>query len=155
MRKSWWTSIILVIPLCAIAQKNVTDDEQAIRKVIADEISAWNRHEADLVPEALAEDYDIVLPTGQYFRGKPHLGKAFSTILKNAHKVAFVERIRFVRPDVALVDGKFEISGAEIQPYPKGLQTWVMVKENQRWRLVANREMIPVVLPSPSTSPDR
>lgn len=155
MWNCWWMLIVLVIPLCAIADQNVAEDERAIRKVIADETIAWNRHEADLTPQALAEDFDIVLPTGQYFRGKPHLGKAFSTFLKNAHKMVSVDRIRFVRPDVALVDGKFEISGSEIQPYPTGLQTWVMVKENQRWILMANREMIPVVAPSSSTSPDR
>lgn len=155
MRNCWWTSIVLVIPLCAIAQKNVTDDEQAIRKVIADEIIAWNRHEANLTPEALADYYDIVVPTGQYFRGRPHLEEAFKTFLMHAHKVVSVDRIRFIRPDVVLVDGKFEISGSEIQPYPKGLQTWVMVKENQHWVLIANREMIPVIDPSRRASPGR
>lgn len=155
MSNYWWISIVLLIPLSAMAKQNATEDEQVIRKLIADETIAWNRHEANLTPEALAEDSDIVLPTGQYFKGKPHLGKAFDTFLKNAHKTTCVDRIRFVRPDVALVDGQFEISGADIQPYPKGLQTWVMVKENQRWKVTANREMIPVAAASPSTSPNR
>jgi hypothetical protein len=55
-----------------------------------------------------------------------------------------VGRIRFIRPEVALADGTFEITGTEIKPYPKGLQTWVLVKENECWVITAIRQMVPV-----------
>lgn len=144
--RNWWILIVGVILLPATKKQNAPEDEQAIRKVLADETAAWNRHEGSL-NGAFTQDFDVVIATGDYIAGKPNLQEAFSTILKNAHKIDAVDRIRFIRPDVALVDGRFEISGTDIQPYPKGLLSCVLVKENGRWAVTANRQMVPVVAP--------
>jgi uncharacterized protein (TIGR02246 family) len=133
--------------LCIAAEKGTPEDEVAIRQVIADWKAAFNRHEVnpDAVAIAFSGDFDMVNPAGAYVKGKPDLDlrEAFKTFLKNARKIETVDRIRSIRPDVALVDGSYEFTGTELKPYPKGLQTWVLTRENGRWLMTALRMMIP------------
>ena len=138
--------------LCVAAEKGTPEDEVAIRQVIAGWKVAFNRHEVnpDAVAVAFSDDFDMVNPAGTYVKGKPDLREAFQTFLKNARKIETVDRIRFIRPDVALVDGTYEFTGTEIKPYPKGFQTWVLMKENGRWMMTALRMMIP---PAPAGAP--
>ena len=138
--------------LCVAAEKGTPEDEVAIRQVIADWKAAFNRHEMNLdaVASGFSGDFDMVNPAGAYVKGKPDLREAFKTFLRNARKIETVDRIRFIRPDVALVDGSYEFTGTELKPYPKGVQTWVLTKENGRWLMTALRMMIP---PEPGAAP--
>jgi len=99
----------------------------------------------------VAEDFDVVIPPGTYAKAGAEfaatLRRDFNTVFKTAREIATIERIRFIRPDVALVDGTFEITGTDIMPYPKGLQTMVLVKEEGRWLVTAMRRMSPVAPP--------
>ena len=127
------------------AEPGTPEDEAAIRKVIADRAASFNRHEDRINPAGFSVDFDLVNPRGDRKIGIADLREMFQTVLRNAHMVESIERIRFIRPDVALVDGKFEVSGTEIRPYPKGFQVWVLVKENGRWLITAIRQMNPAV----------
>jgi uncharacterized protein (TIGR02246 family) len=129
--------------LCAAGTKGSPEDESAIRKLLAEITAAFNQHRGDLISAASTDDFDLVNPPGTYSSGKPDLGDSFRGAFRNARVVATIQRIRFIRPDVALVDGTFEISGSEITPAPKGLRTFVLVKENGRWMITALRQMIP------------
>jgi uncharacterized protein (TIGR02246 family) len=130
--------------VCVAATKGTPEDELAIRKVLAENTAAFNQHKPDLNSQATTDDFDVVNPPGIYSSGKPDLRDAFRGAFRNARMVATVDRIRFIRPDVVLVDGTFEITGTEIKPAPKGLRTIVLVKDNGRWVITALRSMIPV-----------
>jgi uncharacterized protein (TIGR02246 family) len=125
------------------ALKGASEDELAIRKVLADSTGAFNRREANLMPDGYSPDFDAVNPVGVRIAGRPNLGEAFKTHLKNAHKIENVQRIRFIRPDVALVDAEFEFTGTDIKPYPKGFEAIVLVKNDGRWVITALRMMVP------------
>jgi uncharacterized protein (TIGR02246 family) len=130
--------------LCAAGTKGSPEDDSAIRKLLADNTAAFNQHRGDLISEASTDDFDLVNPPGTYTSGKPDLREAFTGAFRNAKVVATIERIRYIRSDVALVDGTFEISGSDLTPAPKGLRTFVLVKEGGRWKITALRQMIPV-----------
>ena len=130
-------------PYNVSSNKGSPEDESAIRKVLDENTAAFNQHRTNLIPEAITDDFDVVNPNGKYSSGKPDLRDAFSGFFRNARMVATADRIRFIRSDVALVDGTFEISGSEINPAPKGLRTFVLVKENGHWMITALRQMIP------------
>ena len=138
------TLVTVPLILCAAGAKSSPEDESAIRKLLADNTVAFNEHRGDLITAASTDDFDLVNPPGTYSSGKPDLREAFRGAFRNAKMAATIERIRFIRPDVALVDGTFAISGSEITPAPKGLRTFVLVKENGRWMITALRQMIPV-----------
>jgi uncharacterized protein (TIGR02246 family) len=145
--------LLTVFALLGVAEeKGTPEDEAAIRQVIVDWTAAFNRHETnpDMITTGFTEDFDAVNPAGALVKGKPDLREAFQTFLKNARKTETVERIRFIRPDVAVVDGQYEFMGTEIKPQPKGMDTWVLTKENGRWRMTALRMMIP---PAPPPKP--
>ena len=138
------TLVSVSVMLCAAGTKGSPEDESAIRKVLAESMAAFNEHRPNLIPEATTDDFDVVNPPGTYTRGKPDFQEAFRGAFRSAKMVGTVDRIRFIRPDVALVDGTFEISGSDITPAPKGFRTFVLVKENGRWKITALRQMIPV-----------
>ena len=138
--------------LCAAGIKGSPEDESAIRKLLAENTAQFNEHRASISVEATTDDFDAVNPPGTYMSGRPDLREAFRGAFRNAKMQASVDRIRFIRPDVALVDGKFEISGSEITPAPKGLRTFVLVKENGHWMITALRQMIPFT-PTGSAAP--
>ena len=148
MRKLY---VILVLPtvLCIAESKGTSEDENAIRKVMSDATEAFNRHEGKLTPAGYSDDFDAVIANGVRVAGKPDLGEGFKTYLRNARKMETVQRIRFIRPDVAVVDGAFEFTGTDIKPDPKGLETVVLSKESGRWVMTALRTMIPATPASP------
>jgi ketosteroid isomerase-like protein len=129
--------------------KGTPEDEQAVRKAVADGTAAFNNKQV-----ISTSDFDVVVPPGTYAKMgagfEERVMKDFKTVFKNARETSTVDRIRFIRPDVALVDGTFEIAGTDIKPDPKGLQTLVFVKENGKWVAAALRRMIPV-RPLPGT----
>jgi len=137
------TALRVLVIVAASAAAAAAEDETAIRRVLADSTAAFNRHAPNLTPEGYAEEFDVVSPAGERLTGKPNLGEAFKTFLKNAKKVETVQRIRYIRPDVALVDAEFEFTGVEVKP-SKGLETLVLVKVDGRWVITALRTMIPV-----------
>jgi hypothetical protein len=58
--------------------------------------------------------------------------------------------VRFLRKDVAIADGAFEISGmkdasGKLLPARSGLSTIVAVRKGERWYVAALRGMVPSV----------
>lgn len=136
-------ALCVLVMAAASGLAAASEDESEIRKVLAASNEAFNRHVSNLTPEGYAVDFDVVNPVGTHLPGKPNLGEAFKTYLKNAKKTETVQRIRYIRPDVALVDTEFDFAGVEMKP-SKGLAAYVLAKEDGRWVIKALRSMIPV-----------
>lgn len=133
-------------------------DEQAVRGVVADLIAAWNRHDAVGAAAVMTTDVDMVAPPGMYAHGRAQIEAdspgMFATVYKDAHESVTTDRIRFLRPDVALVDGTFAIVGPNFPGDARGLQTVVLMKEHGRWAVAALRRMIPIgAPPGPASAP--
>jgi hypothetical protein len=101
--------------------------------LIADWKAAFNRHEMN--PDAVA----FASPAISIWSTQPaatlkanRTCEKRSNISKERRRIETVDRIRFIRPDVALVDGSHEFTGTELRSYTKGVQTWVLTKENGR-----------------------
>ena|SRR5690349_4436928 len=136
-------ALFLMAVLCWAASEGGLEEELAIRKVLADSTGALNRHVENLTPDGYSDDFDAVNPAGVRVAGKPNLGEAFKTNLRNAHKIENVQRIRLIRPDVALVDTECEFTGTDMKPHLKLLEAIVLVKENGHWTITALRMTIP------------
>ncbi len=110
-----------VSALCA--SPGSAGDEQALRDTISRMESAWARHSAADVNQFYTEDADVVIPPGNRFSGRAALKqeseKEFAGIFKHATFAYSLKTIRFVRPDVAIVDASFEFQGSTINPAPK------------------------------------
>jgi uncharacterized protein (TIGR02246 family) len=120
-------------------------DEDIIRRFLLERIEAFNRHEG---PQAAVytSDADFVNVYGMWRKGPAEIEgrqkERMETVLKNA-KITLIDlRIRFVRPDVAIVHQKHEMSGmldaeGRTMPPHQELGIRVMVKEHGQWLTTA------------------
>ena len=131
-------------------------DEEALRKVQEGFAAAWNQHDAAAMSMFWAEDGDWTGPDGNTAQGRA----AVENLLAEAHtgdsatsKLAIkVNTIRFLKPDVAVVDAECQLTGARDEldkplPAQKVVATSVLVKKDGKWQTAVYRAFIP---PPPS-----
>lgn len=144
---------------------NLSREEAAIRKVEADLVEAWNRHDAKSWANLCTEDADVVNVVGWWWKGRPEIEKKIADI----HAFIFREsiltndetHIRFLTPDTAIVHVRWSMIGAKNpdgtpgQPR-KGVETQVMHKEAGKWLVSAfhNTDSVPEV-PLPTGPPKK
>ena len=116
--------------------------ESGVKQALADYIDGFNHHDAAAVGAEFADDADRTTVRGDVSHGRSAIEKSyaglFGGMLKNAHRTATVKSVRFLTPEIALVDADYELtgrttnSGAEQAP-AKGLLSLVMTKHGDKW----------------------
>ena len=105
-------------------------DEEAVRTALADFVGAWNKHDAKAFSMVFAEDADFTNVRGMSAHGRAEVEKfhapRFATTFKDSHQKITETKIRFIKPDVAAVDARWEMTGAKTAegqdiPLRKGL----------------------------------
>ena len=85
----------------------MTSDEKALHEMVYHLEAAWNAADGQSFAEAFAEDADFIHILGGYYTGRAAIEAGhrmiFGTIYKGSTVRYSVEKIRFVRPDVAIV----------------------------------------------------
>ena len=125
-------------------------DETAIRKIIQDEVAAWNRGDATAYSRQFATDGTFTNIRGQFFTGHDAFLKQhdviFQGIFKNTTSQQVIVSLKFIRPDVAIVETLTSLSGMpETAPGTaadsKGrLRTrllQVVARQDGEWKIVA------------------
>jgi uncharacterized protein (TIGR02246 family) len=136
-----------------------SEDEKAVRSLVLARIEEFNRHEGP-EPGAFTEDADFINAYGMWRRGPAEIEarqkERMGSILKDAKNTLLDLRIRFVKPDVAIVHQLHEMSGmrdaaGKSLPAQKELGVRVMVKERGKWLTTAFHNTI--VRPDSVASP--
>jgi uncharacterized protein (TIGR02246 family) len=129
-------------------------DEKDIRAIGGQVQDAWNKADAKMLADIFLTDGDYISSTGRTARGRAEVEKAFreqwSGIYRGTKMAHTLTSVRFVRRDVAIADGAFEISGmkdasGKLMPTRSGLSTVVAVKKGDRWYVAALRGSVPSV----------
>lgn len=148
-------ALALVLSLSAArasAQVGTAADEKDLRSISAQIQEAWNRADAKMMGDLFLTDGDYVSSTGRTARGRAEVEKAFaqqwSGVYKGTRIVPTVTTVRFVRRDVAIVDGGFEVTGmrdaaGKVLSTRSGLSTIVAARKGDRWYIAALRGMVP------------
>jgi uncharacterized protein (TIGR02246 family) len=145
---------VLVVSVPAAGQSSNTADDKDIRSIGAQIQDAWNKADAKMLADLWLTDGDYVSSTGRSAHGRTEVQKAFAeqwaTIYKGTKIAHTFTTVNFVRRDVAIADGSFEITGmrdaaGKILPARSGLSTIVAVKKGDRWYVAALRGMVPSV----------
>jgi uncharacterized protein (TIGR02246 family) len=113
---------------------------------------AWNRGDAAGYASLFADDADFVAWNGSHGRGRqaiedghrrlfdgPLTGSRMVLVDDNAES-APLESLRFVRPDVAImvISGVVTLAGQSATgPDHESVQTFVLIKDGNRWRVAA------------------
>lgn len=138
----------------------MTQDEEAIRGVLAAYVEAWNRHDMDAWGALFTPDVDYVNRAGGWWpsnRENVAGHRAIHQVLRARHTpmtyASSVEKISFLTPDIALVHASWDWPGGAPPAAGKdvdfrGLLTMIMVKQGGRWLIRALQNTV-----ADSTSP--
>ena len=114
----WFLFLTLLVPLTAVAAD--TPDEAAIRKIVDEQVVAWNVADGNAYAAHFAADGSFTNLFGMVMYGRAAFAKRHSDILagiyKHTTKKEIIQRIRFVTPDIAIVDIDNEIYGITAMP---------------------------------------
>jgi uncharacterized protein (TIGR02246 family) len=125
-------------------------EEPLIRKAVDAEEDAWNRADAKAFAARFQEEGSLTDLLGAVSRGRAEIerrqSELFSTYFKGSRIALKVRKIRFLKPDVALVEVDAEVSGFHKAPASvyvdsqKVIRTRVlevMIKTGSDWMVVS------------------
>lgn len=133
--------LVLVGGTAALAQ--VPADDAAIRDVVRKYVEARTAEDPKQIEALFTSDADQHTTAGEWRRGRDAVvpGTLRSSAGNPGTRRIVIEAIRFVTPDVALVDGPYEIGdGANVR---RNWTTLVMKREAGAWRIAAIRNALP------------
>ena len=148
-------SIALVLSVLAVgpAARSLVQDaesEAPIRAIVAEQVVAWNAGDGPGYARHLAPDASFTNLFGMVMYGAPAFAQRHAEILatfyKGTTKQHVIRRIRFVTPDVAIVDIDNQVRGVKAMPagivvpadgIVKTQLMEVFVRRNGRWSIEA------------------
>jgi len=138
--------------------------EAAIRAIVAEQVVAWNAGDGTRYASHLSPDASFTNLFGMVMYGAPAFAnrhnEILSTFYKGTTKQHVVRRIRFLTPDIAIVDIDNQVQGVKTMPGgivvpPDGVvKTQLMevfARRDGRWWIEAyhNVDLKPTGTPSP------
>ncbi len=125
------------------------NERDSIEAIIARQCAAWTAGDADAFVAGASDDVSFTNVMGMYTVGiepfRAQHARIFATIYKGSRMTQKVERIAFIRDDVAVVDTLTSLEGvAHLPPgfapgdgAPNARLQQVLVKEQGGWRVAA------------------
>jgi uncharacterized protein (TIGR02246 family) len=167
MRDALIAILLIALGISAAPGANVGVDQPAgktaINAVITDRfLAGWNTHDAQLFASAFAPDADFTNVRGVSTSGRDNIEQfhtqAFQKMFMQSHLTAEVKRIRFLKPDVAVVDVRWEMTGAlsldgASIPFRTGLLDLAFTSSAGIWLIAVmhNQDLTPVSTASPDS----
>jgi uncharacterized protein (TIGR02246 family) len=146
-------SLLILISLAAGRARGQSADEDpnavAVQRIVNDYSERMNRHDAHDVASLFAEDGDFTNMRGDSQHGRKAIeafyGKLFDGPLKEVYRTDTVKSIRILSPEVAAVDGqwqmRFTLAANGVKgPVRDGLFDYILTKQNGRWFITVFHE---------------
>jgi uncharacterized protein (TIGR02246 family) len=108
-------------------------DEQAIKSALAQFYEGWNAHDIDKMTAVYADDIDHINVLGEWHQGKTAIREDLARLHssgRNIQKTYTIEKIRFVKPDVAVIQVRSLSTVCNIG-------TYVMTKQSGKWLVIS------------------
>jgi uncharacterized protein (TIGR02246 family) len=143
-------TILTVMLIVTTSWAQSESDEATIRAILQQQVAAWNKGDAEALSRHFAADGTFTNILGMFFKGREAFRERheqiFRGVFRGSTKESGVVSIKFVRPDVAVVETLQALSGFQ-KPPPgtsvdaKGrLRTrllQVLVKDGGEWKIAA------------------
>jgi uncharacterized protein (TIGR02246 family) len=126
------------------------DDERQIEQLLGELTDAWNRGDANAYGARYLADATFTNANGSFYLGRDEFDRRheeiFRGVLRGTTLAMTINKLRFVRPDVAIVDVGTGISGSPLRPQgvevePDGLLRscllMVLLKQDGGWWIAA------------------
>jgi uncharacterized protein (TIGR02246 family) len=109
------TSIVLLSLFATLTNAQTKADEAAIRKILEEEVTTWNQGDTDGYSRHFAADGTFTNVQGMFFTGHKAFRDRHEQIFKGQFRGTVLQQeivsLRFVGPDVAVVDTLTWVSG--------------------------------------------
>jgi uncharacterized protein (TIGR02246 family) len=132
--------VLTAVPALAQTQGSAAD-EAAIKDLQKQDDAAWNAGDAAKAAATYADDGTFIDVQGVETRGRAAIEKGFAQVMSETKGATFagtVDTIRFIRPDLALVQGTINITGGGMPPEGfKGHYLAVVAKQGGSWKILA------------------
>ena len=125
--------------------------EAPIREVVSKYVDARERIDPKAVEALFTSDADQLVSSGEWRKGRDAVvrGAMASSRSTGGKRTITVEQVRFLTPDVAIADGRYELTGLSGGANRSMWATLVLRKTDGGWRIAAIRNMLPAA-PVPS-----
>ncbi len=146
----------LVLAAGAVVGQESETEEEAIAAIVQQYVDAWNRGDLDAIAALYSEDAKLIDMTGEVASGREAIRESIAKIrekYEGGTLTAEQTAVRFVKPEIAVVDGKWSLSGVappeQGEPLPtEGLFTLVQQKIDGKWLVVVEESKTPPASPS-------
>lgn len=120
-------------------------DETAIREVVAKYVDARERIDPKATEALFTAEADHLVSSGEWRKGREAVvsGSMASSRNSGGTRTIKVESVRFVSKDVAIADGRYELTGQAGGATRSMWTTLVLKREGKTWRITAIRNMLP------------
>lgn len=135
---------MIILCACAVfAQKTELSDEAMIRQNVEQMAKGWNAGNGAEFAKPFAENADYVIINGMHISGRTAIAEGhqaiFNAIYKGSRNTPNIEKIRFVRSDVAVVHVEWNLTffagGKELKGHARS--TLLMTRENGKWEIIS------------------
>ena len=145
MRNMTLLIILLAATFSHLAFSQNGADETAIRELIAQYLDIRAQNDEQALLAILTADADQLTTSGTLRTGRNGVsrGSLASSRNNSGNRSISVESIRFIKPDVVIVNGRYSILERDNTPDSHYLTTFVVLVEDGRWKISAIRNMQP------------
>ena len=128
----------------------VNVEEDLIKEMVQRLVEAWNCHDAQAFAAQFAEDGDVTNVQGVTVQGRDGIEEFhapyFKSVFANSHLNSDEFSIRCLKPDLAVVDIHWSMTGArglsgDERPLRKGLMSLVLMAEHGNWLIKVMHNM--------------
>lgn len=149
MRKVIVVAFILALGSLAYAYattqspRSAPGDEQAIRKAAESLAAAFNKADLEALMSHWAPDADYIDDSGKTYKGRTAIAAAFKESfanLKGYQMKGGSMSIRFVKPEVAIEDGRMELTSPDGKT-ESSRYTAIWVKTGNKWLINSARDL--------------
>ena len=148
----WHALLVLCLtatgPAAAQSSAAQSSDEAAVRTVVSSYVNARELRDPSAIETIFTADADQHTTSGEWRCGRAAVirGSMESSTLNPGKRSITIEAVRFVTSDVAVADGRYEITaGTNVR---RMWTTIILERENGAWRIAAIRNMVPTTSPA-------
>jgi uncharacterized protein (TIGR02246 family) len=113
--------------------------ETAVREIVRKYVEARDKQDARAIEALFTTDADQLVSSGQWRKGREEVvrGTLASSQNETGKRTVAIESVRFLAPNVALADGRYEIGDRKMW------STFLITQDSNGWRIAAIRNMLP------------
>ncbi len=129
----------------SVAPQTAEGDEAAVRAVVQNYMGARERQDPQAIAGLFTADADQLVSSGEWRKGRSEVvrGTIASSQASAGKRSITVTSVRFLAPGIALVDGRYELTGLAGAESRRMWTTLILRKDSGSWRISAIRNMLP------------